>query len=193
MHRSTLLAFAAALALQLATLAGAPLQAASIYLTPASSSVPLSAGTTTLELFADFTGEPTIGGGIDLTFSGPTSLNGFTPSAWFTTVPDPAFTGYGQGNADGDFEVHFGSFAGVSGLNKLGDLTLNLSDTGLIQVTMGINSFYGPFFGIVGTEPLDVTLSGAEVSVVPLPASVWLLGTAIAGLAGRRLRKTLAT
>ncbi len=189
MNRSSLIVAAA-----LCALAVVPAQAASIYLSPASSSVPLSAGTVTLELFADFTNEPTVGGGIDLAFAGPTSLSGFTPSSWFTTVPDPAFTGYGSANADADFEIHFGNFAGLSGLNKLGDLTLNLSGLGQIQVAMAINSLYGDFFPTTGIDPLDVTLGGADVNVVPLPASVWLLGTAVAALAGRRrLRKALTT
>ncbi|MFQ5635610.1 MAG: hypothetical protein ACE5G3_09825, partial [Gammaproteobacteria bacterium] len=40
-------------------------QAASVSLIPAASTVPVTAGTATLEPFMDFTGDPTVGGGID--------------------------------------------------------------------------------------------------------------------------------
>jgi hypothetical protein len=180
MKRSFTLASIAALLIVTA----APVHAASIYLSPASSAV--SSGPVILELFADFTDQATVGGGIDFNFGGPVASAGFAPSSWFTTATDPGFSGYGTANADQDYEVHFGNFAGLSGLNKVGDLTLNLNGTGLVQVALAINSVYGDFYPTAGNQPIAVALSGAEVNVVPLPASMWLLGTALVIVAGRR-------
>lgn len=162
-------------------------EAASVSLLPASSTVPLSDGTGTLELFMDFTDDPTIGGGIDLALSGPISFNSFTPSAYFSTVPEAGFTGYGAAAADADFEIHFGNFAGLSGLNKLGDVRVNLLGTGAGQVAININSAFGDFYS-TGSIKQIVSLNGAQVNVVPLPATAWLFATGF-GLVGgwRRL------
>lgn len=162
--------------------------AASVFLTPASQLVPPGTSTVTLGLFMDFTGNPTVGGGIDLALSGPISLVSFTPSSFFTGTADPAFSGFGTAQADADFEIHFGSFSGLSGQNKLGDLTLSFVGIGTGSVSLAINSFYGDFISTLGNVQ-QVTLTGAQVSNVPLPAGAWLLLTGVAALAGRRLRR----
>lgn len=168
--------------------AGAASQAASIYLTPASSTVSLASGSASFELFMDFTGTPTVGGGIDLDLTGPISIDTFTPSAYFTGSTDSSFSGFGTAAADADFEIHFGNFAGLSGLNKLGDLTVNLGGIGLGNIALAINQTYGSFYGTDSLEQA-VTLSGAEVNVVPLPATAWMLLTGIGALVGRKLRR----
>ena len=169
----------------------APLaQSASVFVSPANSTVNLSDGTATLELFMDFTGSPTVGGGVDFTVSGAGTLATFTPSDWFSTVADPFFSGFSfeRPPADGDLEVHFGSFFGLSGLNKVGDLTINVLDLGDISVAISINSFFGDFFPTQGLEPLQVDLIGAELTVVPVPAAVWLFLSGLGVLAGFRRR-----
>lgn len=172
-----------ALALALAS----PANAASVFLSPANSSVNLSAGTTTLELYMDFTGTPTVGGGVDFTVTGPIAINSFTPSAYWTGNVDPLLSGFGTADADNDFEVHFGNFAGLSGLNKLGDLTVGLLNLGNGNISLGINSTYGSFYNLTN-QPIAVSLSGgADVEVVPLPGTAWLLITGVGALAGRRL------
>lgn len=174
-----------------ALLVGAPLattQAASVFLTPASVTTNLGAGTVTLELFMDFTGVQTLGGGIDLNATGPITIQSFTPSAYFTGTADPAFTGFGTAQADADFEIHFGSFSGLTGLNKLGDLTIGLGGLGLANVGLAINSFYGGFVSLTGAAQ-QVTLTGAQINVVPVPAAVWLFGSAM-GLLGWLRRPT---
>ncbi len=158
-------------------------QAASIYLTPAASTVPVSNGTTTLELFMDFTGESTIGGGIDLALTGPISIASFAPSSYFDTQTDAAFTGFGTADADNDFEIHFGNFAGLSGVNKLGDLTINLLGTGSGEILIGINSLFGQFFD-TSSQPMVVQLDGAQLQIVPLPAAAWLFLSATGLLGG---------
>jgi hypothetical protein len=159
-----------------------------IYVLPSSAEISLSEGTATLELFMDFRDNPTVGGGIDLSTEGAVSLVEFLPSDWFNTIPDPFFTGFGTDNADGDLEIHFGSFAGLSGINKLGDLVLSLNSIGPGNLNIAINSFYGNFFSISGPEQ-DVALAGASLQVVPVPAAAWLFLSAIGGLAGLRLRR----
>ncbi|GMW06782.1 MAG: hypothetical protein AMXMBFR8_15790 [Nevskiales bacterium] len=151
-------------------------QAASIYVQPASGTVDLAAGQAVLEIYMDFSSDPTIGGGFDLDISGPASLDSFSPSAWFTTVPDPFLTGFGTDLADNDLEIHFGDFFGLEGPAKLGDLTLNLSGAGTASVVLSLNSYFSPFFDINNQEQA-VALSGASVQIqaVPTPAAAWLL------------------
>jgi hypothetical protein len=169
-------------------------EAASVYLSPASQSntynpaaLP-SENTLSVALWMDFTNEPTVGGGIDLDFQGDISMGVFTPTSYFTNTADPGFTGHGAADADNDYEVHFGNFAGLSGVNKLGDISINLLGPGAGSISLAINSLYGGFFG-TNFLSMDVDLSGgAEItaSAVPAPAGVWLLLTGLAGLVTRR-------
>jgi hypothetical protein len=190
-HKKNLLAVA-----MLAGLSMSGAEAASIYLTPASQTVPyVENGSISVELWMDFTGEPTVGGGIDLDFQGDISMDTFTPSSYFTDTADPFFTGHGTEDADADYEIHFGDFAGLSGVNKLGDISVNLLGAGTGQILMSINSVYG-FFYSAGGDPVvqNVDLlpeDGAKItaSAVPAPAGVWLLLTGLAGLATRRFAK----
>ncbi len=181
--------------LAVAVLAGLSMsasQAASVYLLPGSQTVSVLDGTTSVELWMDFTGEQTVGGGIDLEFQGPISMGVFTPSSYFSNTADPSFTGHGTGYADGDYEIHFGNFAGLDGVNKLGDISVNLLDAGLGTIGLAINNWYGFFYGTdLGSQLVDLT--GAEITVtasaVPAPAGVWLLLTGLAGLATRRFAR----
>lgn len=167
-------------------------QAASVYLLPGSQTVSVLDGTTSVELWMDFTGEQTIGGGIDLDFQGPISMGVFTPSSYFSNTADPSFTGHGTALADNDYEIHFGNFAGLDGVNKLGDISVNLLDDGFGTISLAINNWYGVFYS-TGLEGQTVNLSGADITVVtsavPAPAGVWLLLTGLAGLATRRFAR----
>ncbi|MBL8199239.1 MAG: VPLPA-CTERM sorting domain-containing protein [Chromatiales bacterium] len=184
----------------LAGLSMSAAEAASVYLTPASvngfydSSAAVYPGknTVSIELWMDFTGEPTIGGGVDLDFQGPISMGVFTPTSYFTNTADPDFTGHGTVNADNDYQIHFGNFAGLSGVNKLGDISVNLLGAGTGNILLSINTVYGYFYGTNFLQQ-DVDLlpeGGAAItSTVPAPAGVWLLLTGLAGLATRRFAK----
>jgi hypothetical protein len=161
-------------------------EAASVYLDPADEIViSTPGGSASIGLWMNFTGEPTLGGGIDLDFQGPISMGVFTPTSYFAAL-DSTYTGHGTELADNDYEIHFGtdSSAGLSGINKLGDISVNLLGVGTGKILMSINSEYGFFYGTDYLEQ-DVTLVGA----VPAPAGVWLLLTGLAGLATRRFAK----
>jgi len=160
--------------------------AASLYLQPATSTVPLSAGTATLELYMDFPDTATLGGGIDLDVTGPLSFASFTPSSYFAGL-DAFFSSHGTANADADYEIHFGDFAGLSGAHKLGDISVNLLATGPGAINLAINQFYGDFYD-VNSEVMSVALNGAEINVVPLPAAAWLLLTGLVMVPLHRLR-----
>lgn len=169
-------------------------QAASVYLTPASVNgiydPNAASNTVSVELWMDFTGEPTIGGGIDLDFQGPISMGVFTPTSYFTSTADPDFTGHGTADADNDYEIHFGNFAGLSGVNRLGDISVNLLGAGEGRILLSINRLYGVFYGTdFLSQDVDLLPEGGAAitaSAVPAPAGVWLLLTGLAGLATRR-------
>lgn len=67
------------------------------------------------------------------------------------------------------------SFIANGGIGNIA--TLGLADE---------DDFFGTFFEYYTYQPMELGFSGASVAVVPLPASVWLLGTAIGALAARR-------
>jgi hypothetical protein len=178
----------------LAGLSMSAAEAAAVYMEPDSQAGiydPEVPSTVSFELWMDFTNEPTIGGGIDLDLQGPISMAEFTPSSYFTDTADPSFTGHGTENADNDYQIHFGNFAGLSGVNKLGDITVNLLGSGLGSISLAINTFYGGFFG-TDFLSIDVDVSdeaAITASAVPAPAGVWLLLTGLAGLVTRRFAR----
>lgn len=177
---------AAAAALGLAAL---QVQAASIFFEPAQQAAN-PGDVVSFDLVMDFAlDEATLGGGIDLDVSDNLSFIGFTPSSWFTTVPDPAFTGFGTEHADAEYEIHFGHFNGLSGRNVLGSIevqVLDLTDPG--RLDLAENIFWGGFYG-VDLQQQHPTLTGATVTAVPEPATalLWLLGAA--GVAARQRRR----
>jgi hypothetical protein len=194
---------AAAALLGLSATAEAVVVPPSIYVLPSNAEINILEGRATLELFMDFTGTPTVGGGINISTESPggqLSLLEFVPSTYFQTIPDPAFTGFGPtvpgaGPSDppvplppNTLEIHFGNFVGLSGLNKLGDIVIGLNSAGPGNLNIAINDFYGDFFS-TGAMKQSVSLSGASLQVVPVPAAAWLFVSAIGALGGMRLRR----
>ena len=168
-----------------------PGHAASIFISPASTMLDVSVGTAVVDLLMDFgVNESTVGGGLDLDVSGPATLVGFTPSAYFSGTADPAFSGHGTERADNDLEIHFGNFNGMSGQHTLGTLTFTFNTPGTTTMVLGINSFWGGFYS-VAAQPMDVALAGAQLTVTAVPepqtVALMLLGLGLVGrLAPRR-------
>lgn len=81
----------------------------------------------------------------------------------------------GFDNAYGTDRVGTFSFTAKGEIGTLAALGLADSD-----------DFFGSFLHYETYQPMALGFTGASVAVVPLPASVWLLGTAIGGLAARR-------
>jgi len=186
-------------------LCAAPALAASIFMTPAGgasaerpavvSVAPAASGLLAFDLFMDFdAAEPTVGGGIDLALSAPLSFVEFAPSAYFLTAMDGAFSGHGTAFADNDYEIHFGNFAGVSGLNALGVVTVSLDQPlgsfagQTASIELSINSAFGGFASATSPGLIDVALSGAVISAVPEASSALMLlaGLGVVGAVVRR-------
>ncbi|MBC7938774.1 MAG: PEP-CTERM sorting domain-containing protein [Chitinophagaceae bacterium] len=168
----------------------APAQAASISLAPPEHTG-LPGTTAAFDLIMNFAPtEATLGGSVDIDLvdlTGRISFVSFTPSAWFNTVPDPAFSGHGTLRADADYEVHMAEFNGLSGTHVLGTVTVNLISEGTAELRLATNSFWGGFFGI-NSQPQAVTMTGATVTIVPEPSTalLWLLGAGTLGALARR-------
>lgn len=175
----------------IATLAATSANALSISAVPTS-----DVGPVTVDLVMNFE-EATIGGGIIVDISGALAFASFTPSAYFntlnTTADDTDFTGFGTNNkpASAEFELHFASFAGVSGEHVLGTLTLDIlsEGVGIIDLSLSPDTFYGGFVDLMAM-PQDVTLNDAQVNVVPLPAAAWFFATGMGMAAFWRRRRS---
>jgi len=174
----------------LAGIAATSANALSISALPATQDVLATDGTATIDIVMNFE-EQSIGGGIIIDLSGPIAFVSFAPSAYFntlnTTNDDTDFTGFGTANkpADTDFEIHLGNFGGLGGNQVLGTLTVSLTDsgTGVIDLAISPDIFYGGFFSLLAEEQ-NVTLNDASInSVVPLPTTAWLFATGM-GLVG---------
>ncbi len=125
-------------------------------------------------------------------FGGGISFNSFAADAFLGTL-DSDFTGFGQGDANnaGGFELHFGDFGGFFGQNTLGVLTVNFDSAPGGTMVMAINDVWQGFFSSITFDPQVVDTNGGTVSAVPVPAAVWMFGSALGllGLVRRRMHK----
>lgn len=169
----------------------APVEAANVSMSPATATVPVAQGQFSFDLVMDFApNEATLGGGLDLAVSGAATFASFTPSAWFASAPDPSLSGHGSALSQKDYEVHFGSFNGLSGRNLIGTVVVNLDRSGPAAVDLSINNLVGAFF-TAGGAPQEVALQGASlvVTAVPEPATLALFVLGGGLLALRNLRR----
>ena len=146
----------------------------------------------------------TLGGAIDITYDpNVLSFAGFSFDSGFlgpiadpalSVLPEDCFTSgsAGGGCAVGDGELNalgFGNAFGISGLHTVGTLTFNATGLGTTFITMAMNDEpLGGFFSAVTLGPQDVQFFGAKVTVVPVPAALWLLLGALGMLGGVRRR-----
>lgn len=180
----------------LLTAAGGTAQAASLALVPSATSVGQN-GAFTVNLVLNATDAPgahpgLFGGEIVIDFNKTLlTYGGFTLASGvsFFSSPVVATSGntqtvtLGFDNAKDTGTVGTFSFTAIGPVGSLA--TLGLADT---------DDFSGSFAGYVPTyQRFYPSFTGAQVNVVPLPAGVWLLGTAVGALALRgRLRRAAA-
>jgi hypothetical protein len=84
--------------------------------------------------------------------------------------------------------VQFG-FDNAYGTNVVGTFSFtskgDIGDLAILGMA-DADDFFGSFLHYETYQPMTLSFTGASVAVVPLPASIWLLGSAIGGLAARR-------
>jgi len=150
--------------------------AVSISLSPLTSSVPLG-NQVSLQLNMDFSADPTLGGGVDITFD-----NSLLSFASFTFDPtlgdDPSLQRQPDVTPGLLTGLGFGNFNGLSGPSVVGTLIFNTLAPGIAQLSLADNaSPVGPFYSAhtSNQQTIDYTGASASISPVPLPGAVWLL------------------
>ncbi len=157
----------------------------------------------TLDITMEFLQE-TVGGSFDLFYdTNIFDLVSFSYDSSFSIdVIDPAFTltpkncetdGSVVGGCNvGDAELNaigFGNFDGIIGDYVIGQLTLVATQAGL--GTVGLASSDSPFGGFISAadaEEMIVVYNGASVLVVPVPAAIWLMLSALGAMGVMRRR-----
>ncbi|MEM9057994.1 MAG: hypothetical protein AAGD86_10980 [Pseudomonadota bacterium] len=152
--------------------------------------------TVTLDITMDFV-DTTVGGSFDIVYdAGLLSFVSFEFDDAFLDLIDPAFTvlpdncltdGAAIAGCDvGDPELNgiaFGNFDGISGELLIGSVTFQTLDLGIAAVTMATNDAPWEGFIDLNANEMLVLYGPGTVRVVPLPAGLWLLLSAV-GLAG---------
>ncbi len=164
----------------------------------------ISAGvgqTVTLSISMDFV-QTTVGGSIDIFYdAGLLSFVSFEFDDDFLGLIDPAFSVMPDnclsdgaaiaGCSVGDEELNglsFGNFDGITGELTVGTLTFETLDVGIAVVTMANND--APYEGFIGLDASEllVLYGPGTVHIVPVPAAIWLMLSAV-GIAGAMRRR----
>jgi len=141
----------------------------------------------TLDVLMDFTGDPTVGGGTDIFYDA--SVLSFQSFDFGTTTLtlDPSFSRSPDVLSNELEGLAFGNFGGLSGPGIVGTLTFQAIAVGDITLSMAETDNLlagGAFTSATTFGPQAVSFGTADVSIVPVPAAVWLFGSGLLGLIG---------
>ena len=159
--------------------------ASSMLLTPAYTSASPSEAVA-FEVWMDFE-ETTIGGNFSIWFD-PAVL---AFESWlFADIGEPAFQGEPAVFTDRLYAIGFGDFtSGITGPNLVGTVEFNiLPNAPLGTSSLDLNQvdcFQCEFVNMDTFQAILPEFTGADIQVVPLPATAWLLAAALAALAAR--------
>jgi hypothetical protein len=154
-----------------------------------------------LDIVADFSSDPTIGGGVDILFD-PTRL-AFAGFAFLGTglVLDPSFSRAPTAGGAGELlGLGFGNFAGVGGPGTVGTVSFEALAPGSSTVSLRVNDgrvgMPGAFFSAASFSEQTALFGSAQVtavSSVPLPGALGLLASALLGVpaVARRRSRTV--
>jgi hypothetical protein len=144
----------------------------------------------TFELWMDFSGDPTLGGGVDVIFDkfingNQLSFSSYTPEA----LGDPSLINAPTVNANGKSldGITFGDvITGLEGPAWVGTLVFDTLAAGNYTLSLIDSVDAGGFFSFSGT-PQSPTYTPASLTVtpsaVPLPSAAWLMLSALIGMA----------
>ena len=146
----------------------------------------------TFELWMDFTGDPTLGGGVDVIFDNfingnQLSFNSYTPEA----LGDPSLIKVPTVNANGKSldRITFGDVInGLEGSALVGTLTFDALVAGDYTLSLIDNVDAGGFYSIASQPQFPAYTSASLIvnpSAVPLPATAWLMLSGLIGIAYR--------
>ena len=176
--------------------------AASITLITSATTIPV-AGIVDVEVWMDFTGDPTLGGGSDLFYDA--SILGF--DSWtYAGLGDPGFAySVDTGTPGAIIGISFGDFAGLprvaepsgclpgSGPCLVGTASFTGLATGTDTLNMADNlGPAGPYISTDFSSVISVDYGTADITViesVPVPAASWLFASSL-GLLGWMRKKT---
>jgi len=146
-----------------------------------------------IDLLGDFTGDGTLGGGLDIFYDAAViEFLGFDFGS-ATLALDPALSRTPDVLANELEGLGFGNFAGIGGAGRVGTLSFKALAPGSTQLVLAVTDDLlkgGPFVSAdtFGEQPVDLTAATVTVAPVPLPAAAWLMAGALAGLAVRGRR-----
>ena len=160
--------------------------AASISALPVQGTIAIG-DTVTIQLAGDFRSLSTLGGGFDVFFD--SSHLGFVSFGFSDGLLDEPTLRRNPDVLDGELNgIAFGHFDGIGGVFELAIIQFQVLAGGSSQIILAENedgppSNPGGFFDFQGL-PMTVDFGGTQITAVPLPAAIWLLGAAGSVLLG---------
>lgn len=142
----------------------------------------------TVQVVYDFSDDPTVGGGFDIKYDPAAfSLTSFSFITGATMSPIFRLPDLSPGSL---FSAAYGNFTPITGPLAIAEMTFVLLDgTGDLRIDIGGTvGPGGPFVRASDATAQVPDFFDARVKVVPIPAAVWLFGTALVGLLGMRRR-----